>query len=310
TTATAPAFAPPPPAPATEFAPAEEEPKRPAASRRFSAGDADNWAFSYSGYFRAPMRVGISTNQGPQHTRTAGTDGDGNPVNPDGDVVAHDWDPATQTMTPSGTVPKKTVLHLPVIPDNQYGSWQSTGHNRNDWAEMFFSVGNGTVSGTLAIQGFQFTDAAWKEDMTQFGIGQGWVEIDDDLGFENVKFNLKVGSHWARYGMAGIYDGGEYDTYLFGRTHVMGGTARMDVGMSAFDMAFEGGFGANQADPEMFNRARFTTMGHAHAFMIFPSVTFSANLLHAWASASASPSYPNVLPGSGGCDFETPGAQC
>src|SRR5690606_22474582 len=97
TTATAPAFAPPPPAPATEFAETTEEPKRPAASRRFSAGDADNWAFSYSGYFRAPMRIGISTNQGPQHTRELGTDGDGNVVNPDGDVVAHEWNGTTNT---------------------------------------------------------------------------------------------------------------------------------------------------------------------------------------------------------------------
>jgi hypothetical protein len=209
-----------------------------------------------------------------------------------------------------GYLPKKTSMHLPVVPDNQYGSWQSTAHNRNDWAEMFFSVGNGTVSGTLAIQAFQFTDPSWVARGAQFGIGQGWVEIDDDLGFENVNFNVKVGSHWARYGMAGIYDGGEYDTYLFGRTHTMGGTARLDLTLSAFDLAFEGGFGANQPDPEMFNRPRFTLAGHGHAFLKFPSVEFSANFLHAWANASVNPSFPGYLPGSGGCSDTAPGAQC
>jgi hypothetical protein len=319
TTAAAPLAAPPA---ATAAAP-EPEVKRPAASRRFSEGGGGNWEFSYSGYFRAPMRIGIATNQGPQHTAEMGLGANGEPQNPDGDVVIHEpvpgdnnGDGAIDTANgeviyqPAGYQKKKTTFHLPVIPDNQYGSWQSTGHNRNDWAEMFFSVGNGKVSGTLAIQAFQFTDASWVAKGAQFGIGQGWVEIDDDLGFENVNFNVKVGSHWARYGMAGLYDGGEYDTYLFGRTHTMGGTARLDLTLSAFDLAFEGGFGANQPDPEMFNRPRFTTAGHGHVFVKFPSVEFSANAMHAWSNASVGPSWPQVLPGSGGCNSNAVGAQC
>lgn len=306
-----------PPAATTSVMPAAPEKKRPAASRRFSEGGGGSWDFSYSGYFRAPLRVGISTNQGPQHTRELGAE-----ENPDGDVVAHEFVPGDGngdgnieggegTWEPVGFVPKKTTMHLPVIPDNQYGSWQSTAHNRNEWAEMFFSVGNGTVSGTLAIQGFQFTDSSWVAQGAQFGIGQGWVEIDDDLGFENVNFNVKVGSHWARYGMAGLYDGGEYDTYLFGRTHTMGGTARLDLTLSQFDLAFEGGIGAKQPDPQMFNRPRFTMAGHGHAYIKFPSVEFSANVMHAWSNAEAGPSFPNVLPGSSGCNYTNePGAQC
>lgn len=312
--ATAPA-APAAPAAATAEAPAVAGPtpplsRRPGGSRQPGPGGADTWAMTYSGYFRAPMRMGISDNTGPQHIREAGFDADGNLVNPEGNVISHEYDASTDTWDGNATLPKKMTLHRPVIPDDQYGSWQFSPHNKNDWAEMFFSVGNGTVAGTLAIQGFQFTDSAWKEDQAQFGIGQGWVEINHDLGFENVKFNARVGSHWARYGMAGVYDGGEYDTYLFGRTHTMGGTTRVDLLLPAFDLGFEGGFGAKQPDPEMFNRARFTTLAHGHVYFKLPSAEFSAHLMHAWSAQEVVPTYPNVLPGSGGCDFTVPGAQC
>ena len=109
---------------------------------------------------------------------------------------------------------------------------------------MFFSVGNDTVSGTLAIQGFQYTDASWKNNTAQFGIGQGWVEFNSDLGYENIHFNAKAGSFWGRYGMAGKYDAGEYDTYLFGRTHALGGQARVEIGLDdEYTLGLEGGLG-------------------------------------------------------------------
>ncbi len=289
--------------------PAQEQlAERSTGATRSGPKDDANWAFSYSGYFRAPMRLGFGTNGGPQHIREAGAAN-----NPDGQVVEHDVD-----GNPTGRLlPKKTSIHYPVIPDDQYASWQFTGHNRKDWAEMFFSVGNGTVSGTLAIQAFQFTDASWKENIAQFGIGQGWVEVNHDLGFENVNFNVKVGSHWARYGMAGVYDAGEYDTYLIGRTHTLGGTARVDIGLPAFDIAVEGGFGAKQPDPEMFNRARFTTLAHGHFFLNFPEFKFGIHAMHSWSAQEVVPTYPGYLPGSGGCKEvvgtngeSTAGAQC
>lgn len=303
------ASAAPPPAPA-----AAEEPdpavKRPSAARQTGPADSDKWEMTYSGYFRAPLKIGIGNNTGPQNIEQAGRDANGNLVNPEGKVIAHDLETGAETL-----LPKKTTLHRPVIPDDQYGSWQSTAHNKGDWAEMFFSVGNSTVSGTLAIQGFQFTDSAWALQGAQFGIGQGWVEIDHDLGFENVNFNVKVGSHWARYGMAGVYDAGEYDTYLFGRTHTLGGTARVDLELSTFDLAFEGGFGAKQPDPKMYNRTRFTTMGHGHAFFKLPSLEIGAHVMHAWSAQEVVPLYPNVQPGSSGCDWDTvsgarAGTQC
>ena len=252
------------------------------------------------------MRVGIGYNGGPQHRQNAIRE-TGVDQNPDGQVMAYQ-DDGTWT---GFLYDKKYSLHVPVIPDDQYASWQFSPHNRAEWAEMFFTVGTGTVSGTLAIQGFQYTDSSWKQDIAQFGIGQGWIEIDHDLGLENVRFNAKIGSHWARYGMAGVYDAGEYDTYLFGRTHTIGATVRMDMILPSFDVAFEGGVGAKTPDPKMFNRARFTTLAHGHAFLKFPSVEFSLNGMHAWSAQETVPNYPNYQPGSGGCDYNNSyGAQC
>lgn len=305
TSATTPA-APLPPATAAEGAPSA--PKRAPTTRGGGDGGTDKWELSYSGYFRAPMRLGISDNTGPQHMHEAREES-GNPnANPDGLPLVHDAD---GNWVNGQYVDKRMVMHRPVIPDDQYASWQFTGHNKNAWAEMFFGVGNSVVTGYLAIQAFQFTDSSWKMDNTQFGIGQGWVEVDHDLGFENVKFNAKVGSHWARYGMAGMYDAGEYDTYIIGRTHLMGGTARLDFILPTFDLGVEGGFGVNEPNPKMFNRARFTLAGHGHVFFKLPSMEFGLHAMHAWANASTTPSYPNVQPGSSGCAWDTyPGAQC
>jgi hypothetical protein len=244
-------------------------------STRSGPKTGEAWTMTYSGYLRAPMRVGIGNDTIPNGTGTN---------------VAPNYNPVGPTS-----------IHYPVVPDDQYGSWQFTGHNRKDWAEMFFTVGNGTASGTLAVQGFQFTDPAWKQNNSQFGIGQGWVEVNSDLGYENVRFNAKAGSFWARYGMAGVYDAGEYDTYLIGRTHTMGGQARLGIDLGGPVLTFEGGFGAHQPNPEMFNRARFTPMGHIHAMFKTETLDMGLHFMHAWADQGVVPLYPNAQPGSN-CD--------
>lgn len=256
--------------------------QRPAAPRMGTVGGPDtggSWEFGYHGYFRAPMRVGIGKRE----------------VVPDG----------------SGSM----TLHSPVIPDDQYLSWQNTAHNRREWAEMFFSVGNGVASGNLAIQGFQFTDASWANPEAIFGIGQGWVEINHDLGFENIRFNAKAGNFWARYGMAGRYDAGEYDTFLFGRTHVLGGVTRVDLDLEGQLLGFEVGYGVNRPNPDMFNRARFTNLAHGHIFFNpTEEIELSGHVLHSWAAQEVVPHYPTVIPGSNCTGYENAedpnGIQC
>ncbi|HEY8946469.1 MAG TPA: hypothetical protein VIM73_19595, partial [Polyangiaceae bacterium] len=217
------------------------------AQRGADSGTSD-WSFEYHGYLRAPMRVGIGKRDNP----TEGQSG--------------------------------TTLHYPVVPDDQYLSWQTTAHNKKDWAEMFFSIGNSWAKGTLAVQGFNFTDASWNNTEAQFGIGQGWVTLTPDLGYENFRLELKAGVFWARYGMAGKWDAGEFDTYLFGRTHVAGELLRIEYDFDdANTLWVEHGIGAKRPDPSQFNNARFTMLNHAHVgFKTGGWAEFSAHYLHSW----------------------------
>lgn len=270
------------PAPATTTAVAE--PAAPAAGPQaatsrpspVSRGGEDTsgkeWTFDYHGYLRAPFSFGI----GARDNRYC--------LDPSGNGVTRQ---CADNETPTADGQSGTTFHSPLVPDGQYLSWQYSGHQKGSWAEMFFSMGNDVVSGTLAIQGFQFTDASWKNNTAQFGIGQGWVEFNSDLGYENIRFNAKAGSFWGRYGMAGKYDAGEYDTYLFGRTHAMGAASRVEIGLDdEYTLGVEGGLGGRRPDPSIFNRARFTMLAHAHADINWvDEVQFSGHFLHSFSQS-------------------------
>jgi hypothetical protein len=176
-------------------------------------------------------------------------------------------------------------IHYPIIPDDQYLSWQHTKHNQKDWAELFFSYGNSWAKGTVALQGFNFTDAAWVDSPAQFGISQGWVTLTPDLGYENVRLTAKVGSFWNKYGTAGRYDAGEYDTYLFGRTHAMGETVRAEIDIGDITLGGEQGIGAKRPDPSTYNQARFTMLHHEHADLSYDKwLTIGLHYLYAWTA--------------------------
>lgn len=295
------------PAPAPETsgtvpasAKAPSRPPAPAPPRTRGGGpDTGGWTFGYAGYFRAPLRVGLGESGGPQFMSQENPTGlvpDMRKVDTTGDGVPNSVEQMTDAAGNPAYLPRQLELHKPVIPDDQYAHWQFTGHNKKDWAEMFFSVGNGVVSGTVAVQAFGFTDPSFKDNTAQIGIGQGWVELNHDLGLEGVSFNAKVGAHWNRYGMSGVYDSGEYDTYLIGRTHIIGGTSRIDVDLGPATVGVELGLGANEPDPHMANRARFTMLGHGHGFLKLAGHELGLHLLHAWTSEGAVPNYPARLP--------------
>ena len=56
-----------------------------------------------------------------------------------------------------------------------------------------------------------------------------WPELG---GNENLHLTATVGGFTNRYGAAGRYDAGKYETYIFGRTHVAGEALNLayDVG--------------------------------------------------------------------------------
>ncbi len=208
----------------------------------------DSWKFEYHGYIRAPMRVGMGKrdNTGPGQS--------------------------------------KTTLHSPIVPDDQYLSWQSTPHNKTDWAELYLSMGNSWAKGTVSIQGYNFADAAFSNPETQLGISDGYIDLTPDLGYENVRLAWRAGAFSNKYGSAGKYDAGEYDTYMFGRIHNAGEALHLEYDLDEQNtLQLEHGLGFRKPAPDQFNNSRFTMLHHAHlTYKHTEAIQFSAHYLNSW----------------------------
>lgn len=231
---------------------------------------AKEWKTDFHGYIRVPFRVGMGVRPSPKVNTTESSESD------------------FTTLAPGQS---KTTFHAPIIPDGQYLSWQSTSHNRSDWAELFFGIGNSWAKATVGLQGYNFTDSSYSDPMTQYGIGQAFVTLTPDLGYENMRMSLKVGAYQDKYGAAGKYDAGEYDTYLFGRTHVIGETLRAEYDLSpSWLLWLEEGVGGKRPDPKSFNNSRFTMLAHGHAGLKSGrDLEFTAHMLYSWAQEEDRP---------------------
>lgn len=223
------------------------------------------WKFDYHGYFRAPLRVGLGKRLPEDTNGYLVVDGDG--------------DPYTAT------------LHEATVPDDQYLSFQSTAHNMRAWAEAFFSFGNELATGTLGIGSYNLTESGFSDPDAQWGISQAYVTLTPDLGYENVRLRAKAGAIVDKYGMAGRYDAGEYDTYAFGRTHVMGETVRVDYDLSGeWTLSLEQGIGTHEPDPNAYNNARYTLLHHEHLGLNRGrELQFGAHYLMAWSQEEYRP---------------------
>ncbi|HXX70570.1 MAG TPA: hypothetical protein VEK07_25530, partial [Polyangiaceae bacterium] len=90
-----------------------------------TAPSPDEWRFSFHGYFRAPLRIGVGhrPNCAPGMTNVA-------PSIPE----------YSQTCAEPGQ--SRTTYHSPYVPDDQYLSWNYDRQWEQAWTEMFFSYGN------------------------------------------------------------------------------------------------------------------------------------------------------------------------
>lgn len=229
------------------------------------------WKFSYHGYLRAPMRVGVGKRL---------------PEDTNGYTIGNQTD-----MT----------LHEAAIPDDQYLSFQSTSHNMRSWAEGFFGFGNGTATGVIGIGSYNITEGGFNDFEANWGISQAYVLITPDLGYENVRIWAKAGSVVDRYGMSGRYDAGEYDTYMFGRTHVIGETFHVDYDINdLWTLSLEQGFGTHKPDPNQYNSARYTLLHHEHVSLKQGrDLEFGAHYLMSWSMEEFRTPDPTAQPGAG-----------
>src|SRR5262245_48461697 len=180
------------------------------------------WKFEVTGYFRAPMRFSWG-----EAKTSPGFDENANEIPPSA--------AGTQLRTP------------PLVPDANYIDWRYTNSFVAPWTELNFKYGNDRVKAQVQIASYNLTDPGYRRLESNLGINQAFITLlwPELAGNENLHLTLTVGGFTNRYGAAGRYDAGKYETYLFGRTHVAGAT--MNVAWDVSDdltVQIEGGGGA------------------------------------------------------------------
>ncbi|MGA2447596.1 MAG: hypothetical protein ABTD50_02845 [Polyangiaceae bacterium] len=299
-----------------------------------TAGNKSDWKFSWNGYFRAPLRIGVGSRtpcpagQTPSHQALLDLGAFKASMNtPLGNAYNGSTYNSVYCAAPGQSA---TTFHSPYIPDDQYLAWNYTRQWEQAWAEVFLSYSNDQIKGTVGIQAYDFTDASMlgnQASPAQFGIGQGWVTITPDVPLQGASLAWKVGAFWEKFGMAGKYDGGPYDTYMFGRTHQMGEALAGAYQAGDFTFKLEHGFGAhlemvpagipvggsqtslNYVNYNGYNNnyyppgasPGFTLLNHLHAGVAYrKKLDFNVHYLAAWSQDDRVEGTLGSSPNSGG----------
>jgi hypothetical protein len=100
-----------------------------------------------------------------------------------------------------------------------------------------------------------------------------------------------VGAFWEKFGQAGKYDAGPYDTYLIGRTHQMGEAFKAEVDVADGDITLKAEHGIGAHGEERAGTA-FTLLHHAHVGASFYKLLdVNLHYINTWTQDSA-PMYP------------------
>jgi len=153
-------------------------------------------------------------------------------------------------------------IRNPWLVDDDYfrSGFAYTRLQEQDWAEIYLGVGNKWLTGEVVFMGSLFSDWAKPLISSQFGIAQGYLTFHWNKDFANVRFRMQLrgGAFWDRFGYLE-----KYDTYLFGRTHQMGGQARAVWSTSRVSVWLVQGVGAHLDDIEA--NQGLTLLDYVHA---------------------------------------------
>jgi hypothetical protein len=185
-----------------------------------TSGAADEWKFDFHGYLRAPLRASI----GPETPVVLPSTYS---ATPDPRPPGSFYNP--QTTTPA--VPPCCQLHgVTRVPGALYTTWNYTNTVPGPWSELDFHYGNSRVTATVVVDAYNQTDGSYRALQDQQGIDQSFVTLNfPDVFGDYGGLVWNVGTFQNRYGTAGKYDGGMYETYLFGRTHQTGYTLTANI---------------------------------------------------------------------------------
>jgi hypothetical protein len=256
----------------------------------------DELRFSSHGFIRAPMRIGVGDRPSCGANKTGtyllqnGTPAIVSPlpkVAPAAAIIQGGGDNTLSTPC-AGAGQSTTNFHSPWVPDDLYLDPRYTRQWEKDWTEVFLNYGNSYALGTVAFEAFGLTDAehfSLDNISSQLGIAQAYVTLTPHLG-AHIRIKTKIGAFWNKYGMSGKYDAGKYDTYLFGRTHVMGEVIEAEADAGDLTFRLSEGFGVKDEElefsPITYPFPGFTMVPHAHAGVSYKKIIdFNAHIIYA-----------------------------
>lgn len=167
---------------------------------------------SVSGYFRAPMTLGISKRRDPG-----------------------DYQGPSRMQISYG--PTRTV-------DANYYSFAYTRLQEQDWAEVFFHAKKKHVEAVVGWMGYWFQAAGFRNYDAGWAPGLAYVTLDTDFELGSVKPNvaLSMGSFWPAFG---YFE--KYDTYTLGRFRQLGEQVQLTVPIGTdLKVTLTQGFGTNR----------------------------------------------------------------
>jgi len=229
-----------------------------------SMSDSKEFKFHFHGYLRAPFSLGFNTHN-----------------------------------VESETIDDGVSVHAPpMVPDSSYLDWRFTNNAGGPWTELHLAYANKHVAANVAIAAYTFTDAGYNNLQAQLGINHAFVTLNyPELFGEKGGLVAHVGAFTNRYGAAGRYSAGKYETYLIGASHVAGENIRAFFDLNdRFTLHIEHGFGAKLEVPPYLDadvaaylpyggpeQQGGTMLHHAHlGGSIDDTVTFGGHYMTSW----------------------------
>jgi len=171
---------------------------------------ARDWQLFVSGYFRAPLAVGISPRRSPD-------------------------DPDGPAKTQLSYGPNRTV-------DSNYYSFAYTRLQEQDWAEVFIHTKTKHFEAVVGWMGYWFQAAGFRNNDAAWTPGLAYAVIDTDFEFAGLQPNimLTAGAWWPKFGSFT-----KYDTYTLGQFRHLGEQLKLTVPIhSELTLQLVQGFGS------------------------------------------------------------------
>ncbi|MGC4087948.1 MAG: hypothetical protein QM756_08635 [Polyangiaceae bacterium] len=172
----------------------------------------EGWHTFISGYFRAPLALGVSPRSDPD-----------NPTGP------------TSTQVSYG--PTRTI-------DASYFSFAYTRLQEQDWAELFIHEKKKHIEAVVGWMGYWFGAVGFRNPDASWVPGMAYLVLDTDFQAGDVKPNvaLTVGAFWPKFGYMP-----KYDTFTLGQFRQLGEQVKLAVPVNPdVSVSLTQGFGAGR----------------------------------------------------------------